>query len=188
MRHSFRRSGILAIGALSIALTLGACSDDGNTVAGAGKGKEAAGPAGAPSRADALKYSTCMRENGVANFPDPNAQGQIWLGNAGGATAIDPSSAVFKKAQDACKSLAPTGAGSGGQGQDRTQSLKYSKCMRENGVSKFPDPKPDGGIMTDNNVVDPNSPAYKAAEKACAKYQPGGPNAPRGQFTMGPGQ
>ena len=46
--------------------------------------------------------------------------------------------------------------------------LKFSACMRAHGLTKFPDPDPSGGISIGRNSgIDPNSPQFKAAEKAC---------------------
>jgi len=59
-------------------------------------------PAGrATAAAAALKYATCMRSNGVPNFPDPNRQGilAIQVGN------VEASSPAFQQAETACKSL-----------------------------------------------------------------------------------
>ena len=56
----------------------------------------------AKANAAALKYATCMRSNGVPNFPDPNGQGLIQINATG---ALEPSSPAFQKAQMACKSL-----------------------------------------------------------------------------------
>jgi hypothetical protein len=53
----------------------------------------------ATANAAALKYATCMRSNGVSNFPDPNGQGLIQAVN------IDASSPAFQKAETACKGL-----------------------------------------------------------------------------------
>jgi hypothetical protein len=49
-----------------------------------------------------------------------------------------------------------------------TQAVKYADCMRANGTPNFPDPG--------SNAVLPNPalPAFRAAEKACAKLQPVG--------------
>jgi hypothetical protein len=71
----------------------------------------------------ALEYSTCMRSNGVPNFPDPNGQGLIQI-NA--TSTLEPSSPAFQTAQTACQNLdkgfgvsiasassTPGGAGSG---------------------------------------------------------------------------
>ena len=57
----------------------------------------------AAANAAALKYATCMRSNGVPNFPDPNGQGVIQIKNATGT--LEPSSPQFQKAVAACKSL-----------------------------------------------------------------------------------
>ncbi len=55
----------------------------------------------ATANAAALEYATCMRSNGVPNFPDPNGQGLllIQVGN------IEAGSPAFQKAEAACKSL-----------------------------------------------------------------------------------
>ncbi|HWE14844.1 MAG TPA: hypothetical protein VG365_15075 [Solirubrobacteraceae bacterium] len=50
----------------------------------------------------ALRYATCMRSNGVPNFPDPNGQGLIQINAIG---TLEPSSPAFQKAVAACKSL-----------------------------------------------------------------------------------
>jgi hypothetical protein len=57
----------------------------------------------AMANAAALKYATCMRSNGVPNFPDPNGQGLIQINDAVGNLA--PNSLGFQKATTACKSL-----------------------------------------------------------------------------------
>jgi hypothetical protein len=56
--------------------------------------------------------------------------------------------------------------------------LKYARCMRSHGVSKFPDPKPGGALVIGSKVgVDPNTPQFKAAQQACQKLVPGSPIA-----------
>ncbi|TDW79543.1 hypothetical protein [Kribbella sp. VKM Ac-2566] len=45
------------------------------------------------------KFAQCMRENGLPKYPDPDAGG----GNQGLPREIDPNSAEFKTAQEACK-------------------------------------------------------------------------------------
>jgi hypothetical protein len=56
----------------------------------------------AAANAAALKYATCMRSNGVPNFPDPNGQGLIQVNATG---TLDASSPQFQKAETACNSL-----------------------------------------------------------------------------------
>lgn len=49
-------------------------------------------------------FAKCMRENGVANFPDPNGS----AGQLGPASGIDPTSNAFQSALNGpCQSLAP---------------------------------------------------------------------------------
>ena len=50
--------------------------------------------------------------------------------------------------------------------------------MRTHGVTNFPDPSTSGGnIQIGGPGLDPSSPTFQGAQKACAKYQPlkGGP-------------
>jgi len=128
----------------------------------------------------AVKYSQCMREHGVPEFPDP-VNGRLQLEVRKGGT-LDPESASFKAAQTACKDLEPPGLAQSGQGGAQQEDmLKYVDCMRKNGVPKFPDPQPDGRMLFDGGSgVDPDSPQFKAAQEACRKLLPGGV-APGGQ-------
>jgi len=60
------------------------------------------------------KFAQCMRENGIADFPDPGEDGGIRIdGNQGG---LDPQSEAFKKAEAACKDFQPKRPGSDDQG------------------------------------------------------------------------
>ncbi|WP_106396633.1 hypothetical protein [Actinocorallia populi] len=52
-----------------------------------------------------LKYVSCMRENGVPNFPDPDG-GRIRISPDMG---FDPESPAFKQAEEACKARMPGG-------------------------------------------------------------------------------
>ncbi|WP_238009845.1 hypothetical protein KZZ52_15065 [Dactylosporangium sp. AC04546] len=55
------------------------------------------------------KLAQCMREHGIANFPDPGPDGSVSLGGTG----IDPKDAAFKAAEEACKDLRLKPSGSG---------------------------------------------------------------------------
>ncbi|MFC8828814.1 hypothetical protein ACFT9I_26095 [Streptomyces sp. NPDC057137] len=77
---------------------------------------------------------------------------------------------------DGSSSSADTGSGpdaSPTSPEERT--LAYAKCMRENGVTKFPDPSEGGGIRLDpSSGVDPESPEFKKAQEACVELSPQG--------------
>jgi hypothetical protein len=52
-------------------------------------------------------------------------------------------------------------------------ALKYSQCMRSHGVADFPDPNTGGGIsISSGSGIDPSSPQFQAAGKACRRYFP----------------
>jgi hypothetical protein len=56
--------------------------------------------------------------------------------------------------------------------------------MRSHGVTKFPDPQTQGSggvLMKIGPGLDPGSPQFQAAQKACRKLLPGD-----GAFTAGP--
>lgn len=55
--------------------------------------------------------------------------------------------------------------------------LKFSQCMRAHGLSNFPDPTSGGGgggfQIQLGSGLNPASPAFQAAQKACGKILPG---------------
>jgi hypothetical protein len=134
---------------------------------------------GASGKGSGLKYAQCMRENGIEEFPDPSGDGKLTLRSKPGSK-MDPNSPAWKKAQEACKSLRPEPS-EGQKQQMKAQGLKYSQCMRENGIKEFPDPNPDGGMllrMKKGTDLDPESPKFKKAQEACKSLMPGGKGAP----------
>jgi hypothetical protein len=60
----------------------------------------------------------------------------------------------------------------------RDKGVKFAECMRQNGVSEFPDPPASGGLTIDGVVngssLDTSSPAWKTAIVACKELQPPG--------------
>ena len=61
---------------------------------------------------------------------------------------------------------------------DRDKAVKFAECMRENGVSAFPDPDASGELTLDGVVngssLDPDRAAFKQAIRACKDLQPPG--------------
>jgi hypothetical protein len=139
----------------------------------------------ASQTANPAAYSRCMRKHGVPNFPDPDSEGHLRLtfrrGAGGRTSGVDPSSPLFRKAQQACQKLAPNGGkvSTKQQAADLKAMLKFAACMRSHGVPKFPDPQSasgGGGIlmkMQPGQGLDPASPVFQAAQKACQKLAPG---------------
>jgi hypothetical protein len=106
---------------------------------GAGCGSGAPSETATTSRAggdreQAVEFAACMRENGLRDFPDPDAKGEFAYG-------ISVSATVWQKTLDACKALRPPGSFSAERNPEQQQEgLRFAACMRENGVKDFPDP------------------------------------------------
>jgi hypothetical protein len=70
------------------------------------------------------------------------------------------------------------GATGPGSGSPEAEALAFAKCMRSGGLPNFPDPKAGGGFEFQRGAgVDPSSPAFKAAQAKCKKFQPEGPGS-----------
>ncbi|GIF18904.1 hypothetical protein Ate02nite_16340 [Paractinoplanes tereljensis] len=118
-----------------------------------------------------VKFSQCMRDQGLSWFPDPSG---------GKMAVVEPPGVDRSKveaAQEACKKYLPNGGvPPKASAEDLERSRNMAKCMRENGVPNFPDPQPDGGIAIDATKLGtgPGDPTFDKAEKACSKYVPEG--------------
>jgi hypothetical protein len=55
-------------------------------------------------------------------------------------------------------------------------TVQFSQCMRTHGVPTFPDPNGQGTVQVSG--INPQSSAFRAAQKACAKYAPNGGQPP----------
>ncbi|MBV9593116.1 MAG: hypothetical protein JO147_04870 [Actinobacteria bacterium] len=118
-----------------------------------------------------------MRANGVPDFPDPSANGQITLKVTKGSD-LDPTSSAFQTALSKCKSLEPAGFQSGSTQSTGNQNkvLQFVNCMRKNGVPNMPDPQSNGAelIPGGSGGVNPNSPAFQSAIQKCRSLLPSG--------------
>jgi hypothetical protein len=69
-------------------------------------------------------------------------------------------------------------AETGGGDKTATKAMKFAECMRDHGVSEFPDPDASGELTIDGvlngSSIDPSSPAWKEAVAACKDLQPPG--------------
>ncbi len=54
-------------------------------------------------------------------------------------------------------------------------ALAFSRCMRQHGITNFPDPGSGGGLRIDSSSgIDPESPRFQAAQQACRSLLPRG--------------
>jgi hypothetical protein len=148
-----------------------------------------------------VKFAQCMRTHGVPEFPEPT-EGKLIVHNSnrnGHASGVNPESSQFQAATKDCKKLAPNGGkppSPAEQAKAQEQALKFSACMRSHGVPDFPDPEFSHGGGTVRiqlkgkggaGGIDPNSPQFQAAQKACQSLGIGPKGAPPpGASSSGP--
>jgi hypothetical protein len=76
--------------------------------------------------------------------------------------------------------MALTGCGSSGTADPGSGSsgggagIRFADCMRSHGVPSFPDPSAGGGGIQIPSGINPQSPGFQSAQKACSKLMPGG--------------
>ncbi|GAA0474196.1 hypothetical protein Aca07nite_44270 [Actinoplanes capillaceus] len=172
-----RTRTVLALGVLLAVMTAGCATDgdDSPAVATAASGdpgpvSSAAADTG-PDPDAALKYAKCMREQGLEWFPDPKADGRMEV-----AVPQTVDMDAMQEAEKVCKKFLPNGGEPPPRSaEDIEQERKFAQCMRDNGVSNYPDPNENGEIAIDGSKLGtgPGDPTFDAAEKACAKYHDG---------------
>jgi hypothetical protein len=105
------------------------------------------------ARQKAVKFSECLRANGVGDFPDPNASGEF------PAYGVSVTAAVWTKAVAACKSLQPPGSLNAHLTKTQfSAALKFAQCVREHGVPDFPDPVNGQPLIDTNRIPSANRP------------------------------
>jgi hypothetical protein len=171
-----RPSKLWAAAAVALAVTVAGCSGGTTVPTNAGSQSTAApaggsGSSGATALAQAVAYSQCIQSHGVPNFPDPV---QTPSGGYGYRTVgIDPNSAAFQGALQACKAL-PSPWNSTSQQLSPAQQqawLNWAQCIRAHGLPDFPDPTFSGSEVHDSGVGS-NSPQLQQAMDDCRAQRP----------------
>ncbi len=179
-RHHLAGACLLAVAAL-----LAACGGSSSTDPPASRS--------AALQEDALKFSKCMREHGIKNFPNPEfSEGHTQLHvKAGGPGGIEVAPQTMEAAQKACQhyqeALAPKLTP-----QERVQHeealQKFAACMRKNGVHVEVQSAPGGGGVGirvgqrsgGGGGANPESPSFQKAQEECQKLLPNKPGGFRG--------
>ena len=195
------RSALLALPLVLSLAACGAAAADGaagvlsladasGAPAGAsGSGTGAADPSRSPGasidpRDAMLAFARCMREHGVEMAdPQPGAGGGFSIRIDG---PKDADAGPIAEADEACRPLlveVENGLGKTFQmsPEDQQQFLDFAQCMRDQGID-FPDPGPvkgdsaggDGeGEVAVGVKIDPEDPAWQAANEECKHLMPG---------------
>ena len=147
---------------------------NGAAGASATGGGKASNSAETSTREKAVKFAECMRENGIAGFPDPDASGSLTIDAVANGSSIDTNSAAFKAALSACQNLQPPGfTGTGRNAQQQKAALKFAQCVRNNGVKDFPDPTPESPLIDTTRIPSTQNgdlSALNAAMRACRNF------------------
>jgi hypothetical protein len=155
------------LAALAMVALIGAgCSNDSD---GTGTGKDAAA-----NQTEAVKFAECMRDNGVSEFPDPDASGGLTIDGVVNGSSLDTSAPAWKEAIAACKDLQPPGfTGTEASPEEQEVRLEFAQCMRDNGVEDFPDPAPNGPLIDTTRIPSAagrgarSIPGFDAAADTC---------------------
>ncbi|NOR00346.1 hypothetical protein HGK72_09835 [Mycolicibacterium fortuitum] len=116
------------------------------------------------------KYSECMRAHGVADFPNPNAEGHISYGG------VSVSKATWQNAVGACAKLQPPGWSDAQRTPaQQAAALNFAQCVRDHGVPDFPDPATARDLLIDTSrmrgdVSASSIPELKPAVEACHDF------------------
>lgn len=154
---------------LGVAL-LAACSSPNHTTSGTNSGSSA--------YQKALAYAQCIRAHGIPDYADPNSKGQFVVPNGGSLPNV--SAAVAAAAGKACQKLIPPAMAQGpsgpqGEGPSTSSLVRFAECMRKHGEPNYPDPSANGSTQLPPGM-NPQSPQFQNAEKACQSLMPMNPN------------
>ncbi len=181
---SVRHSIVLLAVVTALAVSVSACgggSPDDPGVAGAGGSTSTtvAVPGSSSSgilttHAEALRYSQCMRAHGIADFPDPSANGSFPI-HAGPNSDLNNNDPTFEAAIQACRQYRPVVNLTPAQhAQLESEYLAFAHCMRSQGISDFPDPVTGSGNGVGfrlqggpNSDLSSTNPAFQRAVESC---------------------
>lgn len=160
-------------------------------LAACGGGSSSPSGSAASASDNALKFSKCMREHGIKDFPNPET-------TANGATrlqfkvegGIGPK--TMEAAQEACRHFQEEGGPaekevSPQEKVEREEQVqKFAKCMREHGIELEVSTSGDAvkiGVHPGDGGPNPESPAFQQAQEACQDLMPGPKGGPGGPTT-----
>lgn len=163
----------LLFGLLALA-PLAPCTDDSDDggIPSAGGEETAAAGTGSDSgdmEEQLLAFSQCMRDEGIADFPDPEPNGDGGWGLTH-PEDMDPEGEDLLAAEAACEDLFPApGAEDALPAEEYEALVEHAECIRNNGVPDYADPEPNGGIQFSDEM---ETEEFKNAMEACRDLDP----------------
>ena len=158
------RTQTLAVLALAAVIAAG-CGSDASSESDSGK---------STSATKAATFSQCMRDHGISAFPDPDPSGELTLDGVVNGSSIDPDAPAWQAAIDACRDLQPAGfTGHERTAEEQDLALVFARCVRDHGVTDFPDPVKGEPLINTNHIPSANRPGgmdiLNAATHACGR-------------------
>jgi hypothetical protein len=159
-----------ALALIAVAALISACGSSSPTATGGGG---SGGNGISAKAAKAVKFARCMRKNGVSQFPDPPASGNLTIDAIANGSSLNTNTPAFTRALSACKRLEPAGfTGSKRSRQQMSAALRFAQCIRKNGVRDFPDPLNGQPLIDTNRIPSAQQPggmsALHAAMQKCS--------------------
>ena len=187
-REPTRRHGrLVAAGLVLLGLALAACGSQQASPSVAHVARTPTTKAGSPTSA-LLLATQCLRQHGLPNLPGPilatagPAEGHMVLDKQ--ALATYPRSAVTQALAACTAALEQAGLDSGSNAAASSQELRYllafAHCVRNHGISNFPDPNAQGDLNLAGTGINSHelTPAELAAARACLPAAHGDVNIP----------
>jgi hypothetical protein len=163
MIRTLRPLAALAVVAVIGAGCGGTSTSGGTTSTATPAGGTGTGGSGGNSTASthekAVKFSECMRANGVSGFPDPDATGALTIDAVANGSSVDTDSPAFEQALSACKELEPSGfTGHERTTEQQAAALRFAQCIRDHGVRDFPDPGAHDPLVDTRRIPSTDAP------------------------------
>ena len=162
MTRTLRPLAALAMVGLLAVISAGCGGTDSSSGTGNAGTSSSVGTGGnknVTARDKAVRFSECMRANGVSAFPDPNASGELTIDAVANGSSVDTSTAAFEQAMSACKDLEPPGfTGHERTAQEQEGALEFAQCIRDHGVNDFPDPAIDDPLVDTRRIPSTDRP------------------------------
>ncbi|MGH2717962.1 MAG: hypothetical protein ACRDJU_05225 [Actinomycetota bacterium] len=189
-RGPYQRSAVLAALAMVGAVAVAACAGPATPqVASLGRtgASTAAAPTGAgptpgssptpPPSGDATKlldeWTSCIQGQGDPNQSVPTIDQygdidiRIPVANNDLSKGVHDLTAPCSNYLSAASSALRNGQPMPSPPSQATE-VKYSQCMRANGIPSYPDPEPNGDTNFNGTGVDPTSPQFKSVNDLCS--------------------
>lgn len=181
MAHKRLRFGGVAVLVTTASIALAACGGTGSpsvanvstTTVATHHGNTAIAVPKINAAHSLVEWANCMRSHGDPNQPDPTIDAHGGINISIPSSGASLSTAVHNGTAPCNGYLATASADLRAGATDLTPPdqgalVKYSQCMRANGVPDYPDPG-TGSEMKFPSDVDPNSPFFLRANDKCGK-------------------